>query len=310
MAGDGPTPGSGQDPAVPEPTAEQLELAIASVPGVAAAEVARSAEGRDRLRISLVPGEDPEAIAWSVAATLRERFGIALDPAAISARTVVDGRDDAIRVIRRIDPLPSPPDLDVLEGGDGVVDVEPDGTDVPGAAEGSERTDETTALGRAAELPDEGDAVRTAPATTGGAVLRRLRPAITALDVRPNGDDIEVTATLRLGGREASGQARGLRTRRGRWRAISEATIDALGPLSGERVRAHVDHVTILSFTELAHVSVSVTLLTDRGEETFLGAALIRDDPDRAVMRATLDAVNRRVEPLLDQPTLEIPAAG
>jgi hypothetical protein len=59
MAGDGPTPGSGEGPAVPEPTAEQLELAIASVPGVAAAEVARSAEGRDRLRISLVPGEDP-----------------------------------------------------------------------------------------------------------------------------------------------------------------------------------------------------------------------------------------------------------
>jgi hypothetical protein len=39
--------------------------------------------------------------------------------------------------------------------------------------------------------------------------------------------------------------------------------------------------------------------LTERGEEPFLGAALIHDDPDRAVMRATLDAVNRRVEPWL-----------
>jgi hypothetical protein len=309
MAGDGPTPGSGEGPAVPEPTAEQLELAIASVPGVAAAEVARSAEGRDRLRISLVPGEDPEAIAWSVAATLRERFGIALDPAAISARTAVDGRDDAIRVIRRIDPAPSAPDLDVLEGGEG--SPEPGAADAGGEGAGAPEG-AAPPLVSADGPPTEGgnDATGQAPAATGGAVLRRLRPAITALDARSDGDDIEVTATLRLGGREASGKARGLRTRRGRWRAISEATIDALGPLSGERVRAHVDHVTILSFTELAHVSVSVTLLTDRGEETFLGAALIRDDPDRAVMRATLDAVNRRVEPLLDQPTVEIPAAG
>jgi hypothetical protein len=303
MTSDGPAPGREAAEVELTPTAEQLELAITSVPGVATAEVARR-EGRDRLRISLVPGEDPEAIAWSVAATLRERFGISLDPAAISARTNVDGRDEAIRVIRRIDPAPSA-NLDLLTGG--AVSV----AGVEGGPVSGEREPGATPLSGATPPASEVAEARTVLSSGGGGgASRRSRPVITELDARPEGDDIVVTATLRLGGREGTGRARGLRTRRGRWRAVSEATIDALGPLTTERVRAHVDHVTVLSVTELAHVSVSITLLTDRGEETFLGAALIRDDADRAVMRATLDAVNRRVEPLLDARDVPVPEAG
>jgi hypothetical protein len=44
---------------------------------------------------------------------------------------------------------------------------------------------------------------------------------------------------------------------------------------------------------------VAVRLASDRGDEHLLGAAVVRDDPEAAVVRATLDAVNRRVEPLL-----------
>lgn len=269
-------------PTEDEPTAEQLQSAIESVLGVASAEVARSHDGRDRLRISLVPGEDPESVAWSVSAILRERFGIALDPAAISARTTLDGTDDAIRVVRRI--APGPP------GELGLVAPIPDDAE-DGDAESGE--DDVSAT-------DELTVTRPAGAGSGTTLPRRLRPAITELAAEQDGDDIDVTATLRLGTRIVRGSARGLRTRRGRWRAISEATLAALAPLGSAPIRGHVDHVTVLHATELAHVSVSVTLLTARGEETYLGSALIHDDPDRAVMRATLDAINRRVEPWLD----------
>jgi hypothetical protein len=273
-----PTTSSAPAPVIEEPTAEQLQLAIESVAGVATATVARSRDGRDRLRISLVPGEDPEAIAWTVAATLRERFAIALDPAAISARMTLDGTDDAIRVVRRI--APGPP------GELGLVAPIPDD-------EGGE------AVGGIADT-DELEVARPAGAGGGNPLQRRRRPAITELEAEQDGDDIDITATLRLGNRVVRGNARGLRTRRGRWRAISEATLAALAPLGSSPIRGHVDHVTVLSATELAHVSVSVTLLTPRGEETYLGSALIHDDPDRAVMRATLDAINRRIEPWLD----------
>jgi hypothetical protein len=345
------TPGPSPHDAETVPTAEELQRAIASVTGVTAAEVSRASNGRDRLRISLTPGEDPEAVAWSVAATLRERFGIALDPAAISARAIADPADDPVRVISRVDPSPDgraaptwPPPPPVTEGPALAAPAAP--TTPPAPPERAEVADDAWRPGaeaREAAATSNGDgappsgpqpspdllaaarvalgavpgpttpatAAPTAPATpatpatpaaptvSGPMAPLRSRAAISELSALPIGDELDVTASLRLSGREVVGRARGVRTRRGRWRAISEATLDALGSLSAERVRGHIDHVTVLSFADLAHVSVSVTLLTERGEETFLGAALVRDDPDRAVMRATLDAVNRRVEPWL-----------
>lgn len=327
------------------PSAEELQRAIASVTGVTAAEVTRATNGRDRLRISLAPGEDPEAVAWSVAATLRERFGIALDPAAISARAIADPSDDPVRVISRVEPtraagedapVPPPPAPDQPTPGAApgrpvapqAADPAPRGraeTEGPVAApaepppSGQYASPDLVAAARAALAADASEtADAPGPAATAEAPTRaataddasRNRAAISELCAHPVGDEFDVTASLRLSGHEVTGRARGVRTRRGRWRAISEATIDALAALSADRVRGHVDHVTVLTFADLAHVSVSVTLLTDRGEETFVGAALVRDDPDRAVMRATLDAVNRRVEPWLAAATADMPATG
>ncbi|WP_052664117.1 hypothetical protein [Nitriliruptor alkaliphilus] len=305
------TPGASDNGLEAVPSADELQRAIASVTGVTTAEVSRASNGRDRLRISLAPGEDPEAVAWSVAATLRERFGIALDPAAISARAIADPSDDPVRVISRVEPAPNgrrtpdwPPPPPVAASA-------PAGRDRPEAPADDTPTEQSPAQGAAADgaprpvgadRPAPADLVAAARATLADdepSASGRSRAAIDRLSAEPVGDELDVTATLSLSGRAVTGRARGIRTRRGRWRAISEATLDALGSLSADRVRGHVDHVTVLTFADLAHVSVSVTLLTDSGEETFLGAALVREDPDRAVMRATLDAVNRRVEPWL-----------
>lgn len=296
------------------PTASELQRAIASVTGVTAAEVTPTSAGRDRLRISLAPGEDSEAVAWAVAATLRERFGIALDPAAITARVVtapgtttpdLTAHGTAAPGVTPFDttpPAPTPSHT-TPEPAETAPAEDVDET-IEGASQehvaGPQDVTAPTLLPAAdvmaaaqASLPPEG-------VTVGPARPRRRRAAIRELIARPVGDDdLDVVATLGLSGREATGRVRGLRTRHGRWRAIAEATLAALDTLSVGRVRAHVDHVTVLAFTDLAHVSVSITMLTERGEETFLGAALVRDDPDGAVMRAALDAVNRRVEPWL-----------
>jgi hypothetical protein len=258
-------------PAEVLPSAGELERAIGSVAGVVAAEVRRSETGRDRLRMSLAPGADPEPVAWAVAATLRERFGIALDPAAIRAR-LTEAAPTGEATAHPTAPLS---EATVAEAS---------------AEAGSEP------VGRAPSPTAVAPEAVSAPA--GGRQLRR-RAAIRELVAHPDGDDLDVTATLQLHDREVHGRARGVHTRRGRWRAISEATLAALDELAPGRLRANVDHVTVLTIPDLAHVTVSVTLLTDRGERSFLGASLVRDDPDRAVMRATLDAVNRHVEPWL-----------
>lgn len=272
------------------PTAAELQRSIASVTGVETAVVTPTVSGRDRLRISLRSGEDPDEVAWAVAATLRERFGIALDPADITTR-VVD--------------RPEPAEGPAAAEPPGEVADEPQ----PPPAPDPPRPDPVPA--RAVVTPSGGAVnglvatARHALAVPVAAAGRPHRAAIRELTTHPNGTALEVAATLGLAGRESTGRARGVRTRRGRWRAIAEATLAALDGLAANGVLGHVDHVTVLTLADLAHVSVLVTLLTERGEETFLGSALVRDDADRAVMRAALDAVNRRVEPWLADPPAE-----
>jgi hypothetical protein len=44
-----------------------------------------------------------------------------------------------------------------------------------------------------------------------------------------------------------------------------------------------------------------LTLLTNRGTERLTGAAGVREDVRQAVIRATLDALNRRLEMILSE---------
>jgi hypothetical protein len=251
------------------PGYSEVERAIRSVPGVAEASVVEAKDtGRGRLRIRLHPGEDAERVSWSVAATLRERFGIALDPEAIRPRmedgTAVNG-DAAVR------------DDDLV-----VEEVAP----MNGAVSGD-----------AVRSPVRGDATTHAVAPSPASVMVAAPARAVIRDLASHKDDegVVVTATLDLAGRVAVGRSTGVPTSRGLLRTIAQATVMALGELTGQRLRAEIDRVS-LAGSDPTTVTVVVTLLSTRGEELLLGASIVRDDVEHAVMRATLDALNRRVE--------------
>jgi hypothetical protein len=306
------------------PSYDELERALSSVPGIVTASVAvAEGTGRGRLRIRLAPGEDPEQVAWAVAATLRERFGISLDPETIRPR--LHEEDPAAAVPAAGDGrLEDPGPLDL--GGhavEGVGDVEDvaaveapahpaaAGTEDPRPrAEGRPRGTAEAAIPTPPSPPGpDDDPELTAPPTpaaldpAGDAVAQRagprVRAAIRDLVTRQGDDDVEVTATLEVAGRRGRAAATAVPTRRGVWRAVAEATIGALRELTDDHLRAGVDRVSVTSHEDPGMVTVVLTVLSDRGEETLLGASLLRDDPESAVMRATLDALNRRIEPWL-----------
>ncbi|GEM_PF-6891115 len=126
------------------------------------------------------------------------------------------------------------------------------------------------------------------------------RAAIRHLDTRIDVSDVRVTATLAHAGRVVTGEARSVPTRQGILRAVAEATLTALRALTNERLVVGIDSVVASVAGEPPMATVLVGVITERGEETLLGSSLARDDPERAVMRATLDALNRRVEPWLE----------
>ena len=270
------------------PSHDEVERAIRSVPGVAEATVARSQEtGRGRLRIRLHPGEDAERVSWSVAATLRERFGIALDPEEIRPR-VSDGvaqrpPAEPVEVVDVDSPTIEDLDEPTVPG-----EFEPPATpEVPvGASDATEDSrDELSAPRPTVEL-----------GTTNGHDRTAWRPAIRDLSSRNDGVTITVTARLEHHGRMVAGEASGAPTTRGLRQAIAAATVAAVAELTRNPLRAQVDRVSV-GGADPASVSVVVSLLSGRGEELLLGAAIVRDDVEHAVMRATLDALNRRVEP-------------
>ncbi len=290
------------NPSDGSPSADELERAIRSVPGVAEVSVDRApSTGRTRLRLRLRAGEDAGRVSWAVAATLRERFSIALDP-------------EAIRPVIQDAPIPPPPPAgamgeaagsheptegDASAGGADASAGGADDVDGGGDVEVADLEDDTEPeadpirlVGAESTSEDEVPAQEPQPSRDHRAVIRQL-------DTQRDEHDVRVTVSLEQAGRVVRGTALAVPTSRGVLRAVAEATVSALVELSDTRILVGIDRVEITPVGDPPTATVVLSLIADRGEETLLGVSLVRGDTEHAVMRATLDAVNRRFEPLL-----------
>ena len=134
---------------------------------------------------------------------------------------------------------------------------------------------------------------RTVPAQRG------TRPAIVRTDLVTAGHDFSATVVLSSRSRAATGDAHGTITPQGMQRAVGQATLRAIERLARDSARIELDSVVITQAGDQRTVLVTLTLLSTRGTERLTGSAVVRDDDSRAVVRATLDALNRRLETLL-----------
>jgi diguanylate cyclase (GGDEF)-like protein len=84
-------------------------------------------------------------------------------------------------------------------------------------------------------------------------------------------------------------------------RLIAEATLNALKPLTSPNVQMSLLQV-IESTGEAGHAIISVIILWENGEtrQDLVGSALLREDANRAVVAAVLDALNRPLGRMLD----------
>jgi hypothetical protein len=127
------------------------------------------------------------------------------------------------------------------------------------------------------------------------------RPAIAKMHLVSSGLDVTASVTLASGDRTATGEARGLASQTGVHKAVAAATLRAVEELVGDAARVELEHLEITPMGTERTVVVLLTLLTPQGSESLTGAATVRDDVRQAVIRATLDALNRRLELLLTE---------
>lgn len=135
--------------------------------------------------------------------------------------------------------------------------------------------------------------------------VRVGRPVFERLAVRRSALDATVTVSLSYDGRNLSGEAEGLARGQSIPRTAAAATLAALADVLPRDLRVQVDWLEVHDgghATRPAVVQVAVALLSPSDEETVIGSALVRDEVREAAVRATLDAVNRRLPHLLRSP--------
>jgi hypothetical protein len=248
---------------VAAPDAHSVEAALDAVPGVADARVVLDAAGGE-LRLVLDPGADERLVAPAVHRVLREGFGLGLDPRRLS-------------VVEETEPEAAPPHLRLVvgdAGGDQTLTSPADLVAPP-------RLDPEV-RGSAGRHPAGSHRVG------GRATLGRLAVATDGLGA-------EVTVTLLLDGRELTATATTASTAAAVLRAVGAATTEAVRQACGDQVRVDLEDVRLVHLGEHEVAVVAVLWSAASGAERCIGASEVRDDPRQAVIRATLDAVNRRL---------------
>ncbi|MFU8841762.1 MAG: hypothetical protein ACNA8R_13745 [Nitriliruptoraceae bacterium] len=143
--------------------------------------------------------------------------------------------------------------------------------------------------------------VRVPVPVPGTSSLVARRASITHLNIVHAERDVRVTIGLAHDDQRVEGTARTVPDPDRVLRAVAEATAAALQRLTVQPVDLEILEVVLTPDAEPARVLVAVRFRAGPGDEHLLGVSVIREDPERAVVRATLDAVNRRVEPLLQE---------
>ena len=110
---------------------------------------------------------------------------------------------------------------------------------------------------------------------------------------------VETEVTLGFDGDRWTGQADGAATPTSVHRAVAAATLRAVEQCVGGVMRLELEHLETPPMGTERAVVVEISMITRRGAERLTGVSSIRDDVRQAVIRATLDALNRRLESYL-----------
>ena len=139
------------------------------------------------------------------------------------------------------------------------------------------------------------DAIR--PGIVDGSAERNTaaRPRICSINATVAGVTASASVTLEIAGTEYVGNASGPASQTGRLRLVALATLDAVSQYSDATISFALEDVAILKMGREKVAVSCIALVTSLGEQTFSGSAMVRQNDNDSVVRATLDAINRRM---------------
>ena len=127
------------------------------------------------------------------------------------------------------------------------------------------------------------------------AIVESTRPKLAGVTLKTVNGMAEVRVELLTGDKIIEGIVQGPSSVHNKLRLLVEATLKALSPLTLDKFLFVTEDVGITQLAKQQIALVSITLITSAGEQSLTGCALVRNDDREAVVKATLDAVNRKL---------------
>lgn len=127
------------------------------------------------------------------------------------------------------------------------------------------------------------------------AIVESTRPKLVGVTLGTANGLAEVKVELLTGDKIIEGIAQGPSSVHNKLRLYVEATLKALIPLIMDKFLLVTEDVGITQLAKQQIALVSITLISSAGEQSLTGCALVRNDDREAVVKATLDAVNRKL---------------
>ncbi|MBW9156782.1 hypothetical protein [Clostridium tagluense] len=88
----------------------------------------------------------------------------------------------------------------------------------------------------------------------------------------------------------------GIKTVANRKKIVAKATIDAVEKILGQVFIFDVQDVISTTNRDITFISVLVNMVINESEETMVGSAIVKNDINEAIAKATLVAINGRVQ--------------
>ncbi|GAA4687553.1 hypothetical protein GCM10023263_24810 [Phytohabitans rumicis] len=281
--------------------------AVRGVEGVRDASLRTTNAGAHSLRLDLADGADPADVSRIVARLLQDRMGLAAAPTSPEPSRPVTARAEVPAQPRQ--PASAFSALRAASTGEeerspGTARAER--TPVPAEAprrraRRAQEESESTPYPMGQSSPAEPAPPR--PLNPGA----RPGPRVVIDEVQVSTFGLDATVEVRLAAdeRRATGRSNGPAVDAYVLRLCATAAASAVDDLLstaeqvGDRGKCFVEHAAVVPFGS-CEVAVAVVLLVCGGwVEQLAGSALVAGDPRQAVVRATLNAVNRRLEALL-----------
>lgn len=127
------------------------------------------------------------------------------------------------------------------------------------------------------------------------AIVESTRPKLVGVTLRTVNGMAETKVEFLIGDKLIEGLAQGPSSSHNKLRLFVEATLKALAPLTLDNSIFVTEDVGIIQLAKQQIALVSITLIASAGEQSLVGCALVKNDDREAVVKATLDAVNRKL---------------